>query len=43
MAEATGIREKVTLMDNLPKIPAERQIAQLRAIYENENDSKDKI
>jgi hypothetical protein len=42
MAEATT-REKVTLMDNLPKIPAERQITQLRAIYENENDAKEKI
>lgn len=39
MAEG-GAREKVTLMDNLPKIPADRQIAQLRAIYENEADAK---
>jgi hypothetical protein len=37
------MREKVTLMDNLPKIPADRQIAQLRAIYEDENDAKEKI
>jgi hypothetical protein len=29
------IREKVSLTDNLPKIPADRQVAQLRAIYEN--------
>jgi hypothetical protein len=38
-----SMREKVTLMDNLPKIAAERQIAQLRAIYENEGDTKEKI
>lgn len=30
---AMELREKVTLMDNLPKIPADKQIAQLRAIY----------
>ncbi len=38
-----SMREKVTLMDNLPKIPADRQIAQLRAIYEDESDAKEKI
>lgn len=38
-----SLREKVTLMDNLPKIPADRQIAQLRAIYEDENDAKEKV
>jgi hypothetical protein len=42
MAEGAA-REKVSLMDNLPKIPADRQIAQLRAIYENEADAKEKI
>jgi hypothetical protein len=41
MTEST--REKVTLMDNLPKIPADRQIAQLRAIYEDEADAKEKV
>jgi hypothetical protein len=40
MTEAPPAREKVTLMDNLPKIPAERQVAQLRAIYDNENEAK---
>lgn len=43
MAEPAPAREKVSLNDNLPKIPAERQIAQLRAIYENEADAKEKI
>ena len=36
-------REKVTLMDGLPKVPASRQIATLRAIYEDDNDAKEKI
>lgn len=36
-------REKVTLTDGLPKIPASKQIAQLRAIYEDDNDAKEKI
>ena len=30
-------------MDNLPKIPADRQINLLRSIYENDNDAKEKI
>ena len=38
----SALREKVTLSDNLPKIPAARQIAQLRSIYEDEN-AKEKI
>ena len=36
-------REKVALTDGLPKIPASKQIAQLRAIYEDDNDAKEKI
>lgn len=36
-------REKVSLSDNLPKVPAARQIATLRAIYEEDNDAKEKI
>ena len=42
MAEGAA-RERVNLTDNLPKVPADRQIAQLRAIYENEADAKEKI
>ena len=38
-----GTREKVALTDDLPKVPASKQIAQLRAIYEDDNDAKEKI
>ena len=38
-----GGREKVSLMDNLPKVPAAKQIVTLRAIYEEDNDAKEKI
>jgi hypothetical protein len=38
-----GLREKVALTDNLPKVPASRQVAILRAIYEEDNDAKEKI
>ena len=37
-----SIREKVNLTDNLPKVPADRQIAQLKAIFEDASDAKDK-
>ncbi len=30
-------------MDNLPKVAAREQVEVLRGIYENENESKDKI
>jgi hypothetical protein len=40
---AESMREKVTLMDNLPKVPAKDQVELLRSIYENENESKEKI
>jgi Ca2+-binding EF-hand superfamily protein len=40
---AESMREKVTLMDNLPKVPAKDQIELLRSVYENENESKEKI
>ena len=43
MAEQSPQREKVALTDNLPKVPADKQIAQLRSIYENEADAKEKI
>ena len=33
----------MALTDNLPKVPASKQIAQLRAIYEDDNDAKEKI
>jgi len=32
---AESLREKVTLMDNLPKVPAKEEIELLRSIYEN--------
>lgn len=36
-------REKVNLTDNLPKVSAPKQVALLRAIYEDDNDAKEKI
>lgn len=30
---AESLREKVTLMDNLPKVPAKDQIELLRSVY----------
>lgn len=32
---AESLREKVSLMDNLPKVPAREQVDLLRSIYEN--------
>ena len=32
---AESLREKVTLMDNLPKMPAREQVELLRSLYEN--------
>ena len=33
----------MALTDGLPKVAASKQIAQLRAIYEDDNDAKEKI
>lgn len=35
-------REKVALANNLPKVPASKQIALLRTINEDNNDAKEK-